>query len=97
MDYRWLQRPMYSCRSIVQWRRPNDNSSWNNNNIIKFPLTFSNKLFGIGHFGQDDLMSYPDVTNYTSSSLSELTISSSSLCQISIIVIFTSSQISKYI
>ena len=77
---------MYSCRSIVQWRRPNDNSSWNNN-IIKFPLTFSNKLFGIGYFGQDDLVSQPDVTNYTSSSLSELTILSSSSCQISIIVI----------
>ena len=40
MDYRWLQRPMYSCRSIIQWTNPFTLTPLKNITII-FPISFS--------------------------------------------------------
>ena len=45
MDYRWLQRSMYSCRSIIQWSL--SEAPYDGYVTYYYPISFSNIVYSI--------------------------------------------------
>ena len=46
MDYRWLQRSMYRCRSIIQWSKTytDDTYGWQ---TLSYPIAFTTNGFSL--------------------------------------------------
>ena len=54
MDYRWLQRSMYRCRSIIQWCRTNTDATYGWQ-TLSYPIAFTTNGFSLVSTHLDDL------------------------------------------